>query len=107
NQAELWIDDIRLGDVVRQTGAAGALDLTVAAADVADLALNVSRRDAQFRQLGADPSYVTDNAANVSGPVRLDKFLPDRWGRSVPLTFQRTLAASDPLYLNCPALRTA
>ncbi|HLQ69456.1 MAG TPA: cell surface protein SprA [Gemmatimonadales bacterium] len=105
NQVELWIDDIRLGDVVRQTGAAGALDLTVAAADVADLALNVSRRGAQFRQLGADPSYVTDNAVNVSGTVRLDKFLPDRWGVSVPLTFQRIIAASAPFYLNGTDLR--
>jgi len=78
NQAELWIDDIRLGDVVRQTGAAGALDLTVAAADVADLALNVSRRDAQFRQLGADPSYVTDYAERPRGRPRAGLDRSDR-----------------------------
>jgi len=53
---ELWVDDIRLGDVVRETGAAGAIDIAVAAADVADLAISVSRRDGQFRQLTDDPS---------------------------------------------------
>jgi hypothetical protein len=105
DQAELWVDDVRLGDVVRETGAAGALDLAVAAADVADLGVSVSRRDGQFRQLTDDPSYVTDNSANVSGTLRVDRFLPDRWGVSVPVTFQRTLASSDPFYLSGTDLR--
>ncbi|HEY7195367.1 MAG TPA: cell surface protein SprA [Gemmatimonadales bacterium] len=113
-QAELWVDDIRLGDVVQETGAAGALDVALAAADVADLSLNLSRRDGQFRQLTDDPSYVTDNSTNVTGTVRLDRFLPDRWGLSIPVTVQRTLATSDPFYLSgtdllgaaLPGLRT-
>jgi hypothetical protein len=114
DQAELWVDDIRLGDVVRETGAAGSVDIAVAAADVADLAVSLSRRDGQFRQLTDDPSYVTDNSANVSGTVRVDRFLPQRWGLSVPVTFQRTLVGSEPFYLSgtdllgeaLPGLRT-
>jgi hypothetical protein len=103
--AELWVDDIRLGDVVRDVGAAGAIDLALAAADVADLAISVSRRDGQFRQLTDDPSYVTDNSANVSGTLRVDRFLPDRWGLSVPVTFQRNLIGSSPFYLSGTDLR--
>jgi len=103
--AELWVDDIRLGDVVRETGAAGAVDIALAAADVADLAISLSRRDGQFRQLTDDPSYVTDNSANISGTLRVDRFLPDRWGLSVPVTFQRNLVASDPFYLSGTDLR--
>src|SRR5438876_4335687 len=102
---ELCVDDIRLGDVVREMGAAGAIDIAVAAADVADLAISVSRRDGQFRQLTDDPSYVTDNSANISGTLRVDRFLPDRWGLSVPVTFQRSLIASDPFYLSGTDLR--
>ncbi len=105
DQAELWVDDIRLGDVVQETGAAGAIDIAVAAADVADLAISLSRRDGQFRQLTDDPSYVTDNSANVSGTLRVDRFLPDRWGLSMPVTIQRTLVASDPFYLSGTDLR--
>src|SRR5258707_8178378 len=105
DQAELWVDDIRLGDVVQETGAAGALDVAVAAADVADLAISVSRRDGQFRQLTDDPSYVTDNSANISGTLRVDRFLPDRWGLSVPVTFQRNIIGSDPFYLSGTDLR--
>ena len=100
DQAELWVDDIRLGDVVRETGAAGAIDIALAAADVAEFALSVSRRDGQFRQLTENPSYTTDNSANVSGTVRMDRFLPDRWGVSIPVTFQRTIAGSEPFYLD-------
>lgn len=105
DQAELWVDDIRLGDVVRETGAAGALDLAFSAADVADFALSVSRRDGQFRQLTDNPSYATDNAANLSGTVRMDRFLPDRWGLSIPVSFQRSLAGSEPFYLSGTDLR--
>jgi hypothetical protein len=105
DQAEVWVDDIRVSDVVQEAGVAGAVDITLAAADVADLALSVSRRDGQFRQLGDDPSYVTEDAATLAATVRLDRLLPDRWGLSVPVTLRRTMTASDPFYLNRTDLR--
>src|SRR5258705_8261591 len=99
DQAEVWVDDIRLADVVQQTGIAGALDVSLAAADVADVAVNLSRRDGHFRQLGQDPTYLTDNAANIAGTVLFDRFLPQRWGVAIPITLSHTVAASDPFYL--------
>ena len=105
DQAELWVDDIRLGDVIQETGAAGAVDVAIAAADVGDLAISLSRRDGQFRQLTDDPSYVTNSAASVSGTLRLDRFLPQRWGVSVPVSFQRILSSSDPFYLDQTDIR--
>ncbi|HYR32579.1 MAG TPA: cell surface protein SprA, partial [Gemmatimonadales bacterium] len=105
DQAELWVDDIRLSDVVQDVGAAGVLDLTLTAADVADLAVSVSRRDGQFRQLGEDPNYVTDNAASVSGTIRLDKFLPGSWGLSAPLAIRYGTTTSAPFYLAGTDLR--
>ena len=105
DQAEVWVDDIRLADVVQEAGVAGAVDLSLTAADVADLTVSLSRRDGQFRQLGDDPSYVTDNAASVSGTVRADRFLPQRWGLSLPVTVSHTVAASDPFYLTRTDIR--
>jgi len=105
DQAEVWVDDIRVSDVVQEIGAAGAVDVTLAAADVADLALSVSRRDGQFRQLGEDPSYNTDNAASLAATLRLDRFLPERWGLSVPVTLRRTTTTSEPFYLRATDLR--
>src|SRR5213079_3139746 len=46
-EAELWVDDIRLSDVVQDGGTAAALDVTLTAANVADVALSLSRRDGQ------------------------------------------------------------
>jgi len=105
DQAEVWVDDIRVSDVVQEVGAAGAVDVTLAAADVADLALSVSRRDGQFRQLGEDPTYDTDNNASLAATVRLDRFLPERWGLSVPVTLRHTTSATEPFYLHSTDLR--
>jgi hypothetical protein len=105
DQAEVWVDDVRLSDVVQETGVAGALNVSLAAADVADLAVNLSRRDGQFRQLGDDPSYVTDDAASFAGTVRIGRFLPGTWGLSIPVTVRHTQAASDPFYLNRTDIR--
>lgn len=104
-EAELWVDDIRLSDVVQDVGYAGALDITLAAADVADLALSASRRDGRFRQLGDDPSYVTDDALSAGGTLRLDRFLPAQWGIVAPLTVRRVVTSSDPFYLSRSDLR--
>jgi cell surface protein SprA len=84
--AELWVDDIRLADVVDDVGLAGALDISLSAANVADLSLSLTRRDGQFRQLGEDPSYVTSDALSVGGTIRLERFLPAAWGLAAPVT---------------------
>lgn len=104
-EAELWVDDIRLSDVVQDVGYAGALDLTLTAADVADIALSASRRDGRFRQLGDDPSYVTDDAVSAGGTLRLERFLPARWGLVAPLTVRHVVTSSDPFYLSRSDLR--
>ena len=103
--AELWVDDIRLSDVVEDVGYAGALDVTLTAADVADLAFSVSRRDGRFRQLGEDPSYITDDAMSAGGTLRLDRFFPARWGLVAPLTVRHVTTNSDPFYLSRTDLR--
>ncbi len=99
DSAELWVDDIRLSNVVKDAGYAGAVNLHVTAADVADVNVLVSRRDAQFRQLGQDPSYVTDNELALNGTIRLEQFGLNRLGLTAPLTVQYNQSSSDPYYL--------
>lgn len=105
DQAELWVDDIRLSDVVQDVGMAGAVDVTLSAANVADLAVSLSRRDAHFRQLGEDPSYLTNDAASLAGTLRLERFVPEGWGLSAPLTVRYARTASDPFYLDRTDIR--
>lgn len=99
DQAELWVDDIRLGEVVSTTGFAGALDLRLTGADVFDASVSLSRRDDQFHQLGDAPSYVTDNAASMGFNVRLEHFLPASLGITMPLSVSHLRRSSEPFYL--------
>jgi hypothetical protein len=111
---ELWVDDIRLGGVVDAAGFAGQLALGVTASDFADVRLNLTRRDPNFRQLGDQPTYLTDNSMDVSAAFRLEKLLPRSVGYAIPVTFNYSGTSSDPTYLTqsdidasaVPGLRT-
>jgi hypothetical protein len=98
-QAELWVDDIRLDDVVDAMGVAGALDVRIQAADVGDLSFGYLTRDARFQQLSESQTFSNDGALRFGGTLRLEKFLGGS-GFSIPFGFQFTRTASDPLYLN-------
>ncbi len=100
DQAELWVDDIRLGDVVQDAGYAGAIDVSLTGANLFDVSLNLTRRDGQFRQLDDDPRFVTDDALSIGGTARLERFLPARWGLAAPLTIRYVETESTPFYLS-------
>ena len=100
DSAEVWVDDIRLSQVVKDAGYAGAVNLHVVAADIADVNVLMSRRDANFRQLGQDPSYITDDQLALSSTVHLDRLGLDRLGLAAPFTFQLNRSSDDPYYLS-------
>ncbi|MFL5479220.1 MAG: cell surface protein SprA [Gemmatimonadaceae bacterium] len=97
---ELWVDDIRLAGVVNEAGFAGQVGLTIAASDFADIRINASRRDGNFRQLAEAPSYLTDNDWNVSSAFRLEKFLPASLGLAIPLSVNYTSSSQQPFYVS-------
>ena len=111
---ELWVDDIRLGGVVDAAGFAGQVAIGITASDFADVRVNLTRRDPNFRQLGDQPTYLTDNSMDISAAFRLEKLLPRSLGYSIPVTFNYSGASSDPTYLTqsdidasaVPGLRT-
>ncbi len=97
---ELWVNDIRLADVVDEMGFAGQFAASIVASDFGDIRLNFSRRDPHFRQLAEQPEYLTDNAVDISAAFRLEKLLPRSLGLSIPVTLNYTSMASDPLFLS-------
>ncbi|MGI9141482.1 MAG: cell surface protein SprA [Gemmatimonadaceae bacterium] len=97
---ELWVNDIRLADVVDEMGFAGQFAASMVASDFGDIRLNLSRRDPHFRQLAEQPGFLTDNAVDISAAFRLEKLLPRALGLSIPVTLSYTSAASDPLFLS-------
>src|SRR6185437_6174985 len=100
DQAELWVDDIRVSNVVTDLGMAGAVDLSVTASNLADLTFSLTRREANFAQLGESPSYTTDNGLSLSGTFHLERFLPPAWGLSMPFTYSYISSTSNPFYLS-------
>jgi hypothetical protein len=105
DEAELWVDDIRLVGVIDDRGVAAALDVRLSAADVAEVNLSLTRRDDKFRQLGENPVYVKDAATRIGTLLRIDKFLPESWGLQIPLTFRYQRTSADPFYVNRTDLR--
>ncbi len=99
-QAELWVDDIRLSDVVAGMGLAAAIDARLTGADVIDLHLGMNFRDSHFRQIADGPSYATDRAVRAAGTLRTEKLLPSGLGISAPLSVQHTRTGADPFYVS-------
>ena len=97
---EVWVDDIRLGGVVDAAGFAGQLSLSVLASDFADIRLNVTRRDPNFRQLAEQPTFLTDNSINLSSAFHLEKLLPRGFGWSIPVSVNYAATSSDPLFVS-------
>ncbi|MGE5761867.1 MAG: cell surface protein SprA, partial [Gemmatimonadota bacterium] len=105
DQAELWVDDIRLSDVVQNAGHAAALDIALTAGNLADLSLDVSRRDGNFRQLGEDPSYQTSQAYSFVTTLHLERLLPPQWGLAAPFQLRYASLSSEPIFLAGTDLR--
>ena len=102
---ELWIDDIRLGGVVSTAGYAGQVGLAATLGDLADVRINLNRRDPHFRQLTEQPTFITDDALDFGATVRLDRMLPAALGLSLPLTVQHTSSGTNPLFLSGSDIR--
>ncbi|HJU64621.1 MAG TPA: cell surface protein SprA, partial [Gemmatimonadaceae bacterium] len=97
---ELWVDDVRLTNLVRDAGYAGQFGVSVIAADVFTLQANVSRKDGNFRQLSELPTFITDDQLNIASSVRLDKLLPSSLGLLLPLSVNHARFGTDPFFLS-------
>ncbi len=104
---ELWIDDIRLLDVVDDIGFAGEVGLSFNAADLADFRVNLSRRDPNFRQLGETPSFLSANGVNVGTTLHLERMLPARLGIVMPLVIDYNGSGAEQLFLNRSDIRAS
>jgi len=107
DEAEAWVDDIRLSGVVDNAGLAGALDVHLSASDFAQVDLGLSRRNPTFRQIGQEPTYLADAQTNVSTVIGVDKLLPEALGVTIPLTIRTTRTGQSPFYVEQTDVRAA
>ncbi len=96
---ELWVDDIRLDQQQNAAGTAMAMSTSLNLGGFADIQATMTHRDPNFRQLGEQPTFETDQDMDVTATLRLEKLLPASAGISLPLTVSKISSAEDPLYL--------
>ena len=98
-EAELWVDDIRLSDVVADAGFAGMVEARLTAADFAEVDVSFVKTDDRFRQVDETPDYLADTQSQIGTTVRVDKLLPQSFGLSVPFTARYQRLSTDPFYV--------
>jgi hypothetical protein len=95
-EAELWVDDIRLGNPVAELGTAVSVDARLVASDVGNVSLSYVQQNGQFRQINQDPSYRGTGTLQLNTGWQLDRFLPTSLGLSIPLNVVYSRAAVSP-----------
>ncbi|MGQ0766502.1 MAG: T9SS outer membrane translocon Sov/SprA [Gemmatimonadota bacterium] len=105
--AEVWIDDIRLADVVNTTGYAAELTAALTLADLGTITLAIQRRDPNFRQLGESPSFRTSDDLTLGATWRLDRWLPREWGLAVPVSLAHRTSLVQPRFVTQSDIRGA
>lgn len=104
-EAELWVDDIRLGNPVSELGTALSLDARLVASDVGNLSVAYVQQNGQFRQINEDPSYRGTGTLQLNTGWQLDRFLPTSLGLSMPLNISYNRAGVNPDLLTGTDLR--
>ncbi len=97
---EVWVNELRLASGVEEAGAAGYVDVGVRAGEVADARFSIRDRGAFFRQLELGPDYERDRSVSLRTTLSLDRFTPEEWGVSAPITVSHDRTERDPFFLS-------
>ena len=96
---EVWINEMRLSDALRDVGVASYFGVDVEASDVWATHMTVTSRGALFRQLEDNPTFQADRVFSVNSTLSLDRMTPAAWGVEIPLTVSHVQAEQDPQFL--------
>jgi len=85
---EIWVNELIATGPRAMTGMAARIELSTQWADFLSLGAGVSYTDGSFRTMTENLIGTDDRSelsANVSGRMRVDKFMPEEWGVSIPV----------------------
>ncbi|MBM3285983.1 MAG: cell surface protein SprA [Candidatus Eisenbacteria bacterium] len=83
----VWVDELRLGSVKRDTGMANRVSFNMAMSDLASANVSFQRMDADFLRVGSERgSGTTRTDYTVGGRLNAEKFA-ERSGLRLPLSF--------------------
>lgn len=100
---EIWLDELRLTGVERESGSAMRLATDLGIADVANIRAQWELRDDDFRRL--EEQFASTNGQDKTQQkqsyfvsVKFDKFLPESWGMDIPIDGRYTRTLDVPKY---------
>ena len=96
---EIWVDELRLGEALKDAGIASSVNVSLDGADVIQMRLNMTNRGAFFRQLRDVPTYQDDRTLNIFSSLAVDRWLPSSWGVDMPVTLELSEASQAPVLL--------
>jgi hypothetical protein len=102
---EIWVNELRLGEAVRDPGLAGSFDAGLDAGGVLASRLNVTTRGAFFRQLRDEPTYQTDRSLTSVSTLALDRWMPASWGIDLPISLELGRSSQSPAFLQTSDVR--
>ena len=93
-RGEIWLDELRTGDVRKNKGLAGRIRVDASFADFATVRGNFSQVGSHYRRIGQPENNggSTTTLMDVQSNVKIDKFFPESWGLNLPVDvgWQRT-----------------
>ncbi len=105
---EIWLDELRLSDVEKNTATAYRANVSMQFADVAKINMDIQKDDADFHnvqeQFGKGRNSV---ATNISGSLSMHKFLPSSWGLNIPVSLAYRKSEAQPKYIHGSDIRIA
>jgi cell surface protein SprA len=85
---EVWLDELRVTDVRKESDFAGRMQVTAKFSDFFDISLNYSKTGADFFPLSAKiPSGATAINKSFRLSTRVDKIFPPSLGLSMPVSY--------------------
>ena len=96
---EVWVNEMRLSDALRDVGVASHFGVDVEASDVWTTRMTVTSRGALFRQLEENPTFQADRVFSLNSILNLERMTPATWGVEMPLTVSHVEADQDPQFL--------
>lgn len=97
----VWVNEMRLSEIDNQGGYAAMASLGFTLGDFAQVQLSGSISSAGFGAIDQGPSQRSQEDYRdyaVNAQLKLDKFLPEKWGMEIPFNFTMSEQFSDPKY---------
>ena len=97
----LWVNELRLSEIDNKGGYAAAANIQFNLGDFANVQVSGSTSSVGFGALDQGPAGRNQDEAlqyALNAEVKLDKFLPKKWGMEVPFNFTIQESFVDPKY---------